>query len=288
MSLILSARAKINLSLDILGLLPGGYHRLETVMQSLTLHDRLEFTAAEDGIMVSCDSPEVPAGAGNLVYRAAVLMQQAGGTGLGVRINLHKEIPVAAGLAGGSADAAAALLGLNRLWDLNLPLSKLMELGARLGSDVPFCLEGGTVLARGRGEQLATLPALPSMGVVLVKPPLAVSTADVYRGYDRSPSVGERYTPALVQAINRGDFPGICFAMGNALEGITNCMHPIISVLKESLRAAGATGVLMSGSGPTVFGLAQDSGTARRIAGRLRVPAGTRIIVTETHNALRL
>lgn len=287
MSLILPAQAKINLSLDILGLLPGGYHRLETVMQSLTLHDRLEFTSAADGIMVSCDSPEVPAGPGNLVYRAAELMQrQAGGVGAGVHIHLHKEIPVAAGLAGGSADAAAALLGLNKLWGLNWPLAKLIELGAQLGSDVPFCLAGGTMLARGRGEQLATLPALPSMGVVLLKPPLAVSTAEVYHGYDRCPAVRERYTPALVQAVNRGDFYGICATLGNALEVVTTSRHPVVSELKESLRAAGAAGVLMSGSGPTVFGLGQDLGAARRIADRLRVPAGTLIMVTETHQAI--
>jgi 4-diphosphocytidyl-2-C-methyl-D-erythritol kinase len=284
--LILPAWAKINLSLDILGLLPGGYHRLETVMQSLTLHDRLEFITVADGIIVSCDSPEVPAGPGNLVYRAAELMQQASGTRSGVHIHLQKEIPVAAGLGGGSADAAAALLGLNRLWGLNWPLAKLIELGAQLGSDVPFCLAGGTMLARGRGEQLAALPALPPMGVVLVKPPLAVSTAKVYRGYDRCPAVRERYTPSLVQAVNRGDFFGICATLGNALEVVTTGMHPVISELKESLRAAGAAGVLMSGSGPTVFGLGQDLGAARRIAGSLRVPAGTLIIVTETHQAI--
>jgi 4-diphosphocytidyl-2-C-methyl-D-erythritol kinase len=282
MSFVLPARAKINLSLDILGLLPGGYHRLETVMQSLAWHDRLLFSTKSEGVTFSCDSKHVPSGQDNLVCRAAALVQKESGLKRGAHIHLEKRIPVAAGLAGGSADAAATLLGLNRLWGLNWPEEKLLEMGARLGSDVPFCLVGGTVLARGRGELLTSVPPLPPMGVILVKPPINVSTADVYHNYDRRRVEQKQYTPNLIAAIKNNDFEGICRSLGNALEVVTISMHPIIDNLKKALLAAGAAGVLMSGSGPTVYGLAANFETARKIAGQLVPPAGTEVIATWT------
>ena len=187
---------------------------------------------------------------------------------------------MAAGLAGGSADAAATLLGLNRLWSLNWSGERLMDLGAQLGSDIPFCLVGGTVLARGRGELLEALPSLPPLGVILVKPPVAVSTPDVYGNYDRWQVAQKSYTPDLVLAVKEGDFKGVCRSLGNALEEVTIRMHPVIASLKDALLAAGAAGVLMSGSGPTIFGLAANPEAAREIAGQLILPAGTEVITT--------
>lgn len=282
MSFVLPARGKINLSLDVLGLLPGGYHRLETVMQSLVLHDRLSFLPDSKGITFSCDNSQVPIGQDNLVCRAATLVQQVSGVKTGARIHLEKRIPVAAGLAGGSADAAATLLGLNRLWSLNWSGERLMDLGAQLGSDIPFCLVGGTVLARGRGELLEALPSLPPLGVILVKPPVAVSTPDVYGNYDRWQVAQKSYTPDLVLAVKEGDFKGVCRSLGNALEEVTIRMHPVIASLKDALLAAGAAGVLMSGSGPTIFGLAANPEAACEIAGQLILPAGTEVITTQT------
>lgn len=177
--LILEARAKINLALDVLYKRSDGYHEVAMVMQSVALADRVCFCEQAEGIVVSTNIPELDSPA-NLAYRAAVLIVNTCGVRRGVHITLEKRIPLAAGLAGGSTDAAAVLTGLNQLWSLGLTLERLEELAATLGSDVPFCLQGGTVLATGRGEALTPLPALPHSWVVLAKPPVDVSTAWVY------------------------------------------------------------------------------------------------------------
>ncbi|MDD2553302.1 MAG: 4-(cytidine 5'-diphospho)-2-C-methyl-D-erythritol kinase [Desulfotomaculaceae bacterium] len=281
MTITAVARAKINLTLDILGQRPDGYHEVEMVMQSIELHDSIEFTSAGRGIILAVEGADLDPGPDNLVCRAAELLRRRGKIKSGVKIRLVKAIPVAAGLGGGSANAAAALKGLNELWETRLSLSELMSLGAQLGSDVPFCLLNGTALATGRGEQLEQLPPCPRLGLVLVKPQLSVSTASVYRAYTPGPGVNRPDNRAMISAIRDKDISSIAQNLANALESVTTRMHPEIERVKAKLIQAGALGVLMSGSGPTVFGLAADQETARAIADRYK-SAGEEVFVTAT------
>jgi 4-diphosphocytidyl-2-C-methyl-D-erythritol kinase len=262
------ARAKINLVLDVLGKRPDGYHEVKTVMQSVALHDRLEFSPGTEGIKLSVIGSDLPLDETNLVYRAAELIRSQAGIRRGVNVLIKKNIPVAAGLGGGSADAAATLVALNKMWRTGYSLSELMRLGEQLGSDVPFCLLGGTALARGKGEQLTPLSPCPECGLVLVKPPVNVSTALVYRAF--KPELIEKKPDcrAVVENIKNGNITGIANNLANALEPVTVQMHPQIAVIKAKLMAAGALGALMSGSGPTVFGLAPDPESARKVAAR--------------------
>jgi len=262
------ARAKINLVLNVLGKRPDGYHEVKTVMQSVALHDRLEFSPGTGGIKLSVAGGDIPPGKENLVYRAAELVRTQTGIRQGVNVLIKKAIPVAAGLGGGSADAAATLVALNKMWQTGYSLSELMRLGEQLGADVPFCLLGGTALAGGKGEQLEPLPSCPGLGLVLVKPPIGVSTAEVYRAF--RPELVEKKPDcrAMVKNLKEGNIAGIAANLANALEPVTVKMYPQIAVIKEKLLAAGALGALMSGSGPTVFGLARDPEAARAIAAR--------------------
>jgi len=285
------ARAKINLTLEILGRRPDGYHEIETVLQTLALHDRLVFSPAKDGVFLTCDHPEVPAGEDNLAHRAARLLMEETGKKAGAKIYLEKRIPVAAGLAGGSADAAAALKGLNSLWGTGLTPGELMALGARLGADVPFCLAGGTALARGKGEALETLPPLRGLGVVLVKPAFGVSTAQAYRLYDQqSGGAGARPAPpderpdrqAMLAAVAKKDAGQIGRLLNNVFEPVIAGVYPEIAQIKKALLEAGALGACLSGSGPTVFGLWADEAQARQAAGRLPGRPGWTVLVTAT------
>lgn len=278
----IKAHAKINLSLDILGLRPDGFHNLSTIMQSLELHDVLEVDPTRNGgIAVECNDPEVPRGLGNIVFKAAELMKKEYGCSRGARIYINKNIPVAAGLAGGSTDAAAVLKALDRLWDLDIGQDNLLRLGEKIGSDVPFCLIGGTVAAAGRGEELTPLPACRGWGVVLVKPPFGFSTARAYSLYDTLPGGPHPDSEALAEAVRRRDMRGVAGLLGNVLERVTASVHPEILEIKKALISAGAAGALMSGSGPTVFGLCSGLDEARLVASRLKLP-GCRIIATET------
>ncbi len=277
----IEARAKINLSLDVLGTRPDGYHEILSVMQPLELHDILVVRALEKEIRVESDHPEVPEGPGNIVYRAAMAVRREYGRGGGAGIFIHKKIPVAAGLAGGSADAAAALGALNRLWGLGAALEDLIRLGETIGSDVPFCLLGRTALVGGKGEVLTPLPPFSGFGVVLVKPPFGVSTAEIYSLYDSFPAGPGPDTGAVVRALEKRDLNTLAALMGNVLEKVTASLHPEITEIKRSLMAAGAAGALMSGSGPTVFGLCASPADARMVASRLKLP-GCRVIVTST------
>lgn len=275
------AHAKINLTLDVLGKLPDGYHKIRTVMQSLELHDTLEIYEGSQGITLSSDSKVIPLGPDNLVYKAARLLQEHSGLERAVHIHIKKRIPVAAGLGGGSANAAAALLGLNRFWELGLSPEELMELGGKIGADVPFCIMGKTALAEGKGEKLTSLPSPPPMGVVLVKPGFGVSTAQVYKLFDRLSSVPGPYTDSMIKALKRGKIEDIVSCLGNALEPVTAGMYSKIRKIKSLLKKAGAMGVEMSGSGPTVFGLTISIDAAREVAHRLEVK-DMDIIVTHT------
>lgn len=282
------AKAKINLTLDILDRRPDGYHEIETVMQTLQLHDYVAFSPAEGGIFLTCDHPEVPAGEDNLVHRAARLLIEYTGKKGGAKIHLQKNIPVAAGLAGGSADAAAALKGLHRLWGLGLTAGELMVLGARLGADVPFCLSGGTALARGKGEALEPLPRLQGLGVVLVKPPFGVSTARAYQLYDQmggDARPDQRDRPdnrAMLAAVAKKDAGAIGRLLANVFEPVIAGVYPEIRDIKKGLLEAGALGASLSGSGPTVFGLWTNKEQAQKAAGRLKVRPGHTVLVTAT------
>ena len=278
----LAAHAKINLALDILGKRSDGYHEVEMIMQAVGLHDSVELAVQENGISLECDRIDLPCDRTNLAFRAAELLQAECGVQTGVHMFLTKRIPLAAGLAGGSSDAAAVLRGLNILWKLGLSFGDLERLAARLGSDVPFCLRGGTALATGRGEILTPLPDFAGIGVVLANPPLQVATAWVYRQYS---SAAEGRRPDILhmrEAIGRGDLPAVAACMGNRLESVTLPTYPQLEIIKKAFSRAGACGVLMSGSGPTVFALAPDGTTAARLAGQACLPEDVAVYITET------
>ncbi len=255
----LIARAKINLYLEILGSRPDGYSEVAMVLQSIQLADRVQLKCRPHGIHLTCDRPEVPADARNLAYQAAELLQKECRAAGGVEIHLEKQIPVAAGLAGGSADAAAVLVGLNQLWGLGLTVGELQSLAARLGSDIPFCIQGGTQLATGRGEVLEPLADWEGIPVLLAKPKhLGVSTAWAYQAFrSRQESLGPALPtlPQVLAALSRQDPLALARSLRNDLEQVVLPEYAIVGELRQSLLAAGALGSLMSGSGPTVFGI---------------------------------
>ncbi|GAV15961.1 4-(cytidine 5'-diphospho)-2-C-methyl-D-erythritol kinase [Paenibacillus sp. chi10] len=265
------APAKINLLLDVLRKREDGYHDVEMVMTMVDLADRLEMEELpRDTIIISSQAGYIPLDEKNLAFQAAKLIKERYEVKQGVYIHLDKKIPVAAGLAGGSSDAAATLRGLNRLWKLGIPDEELQVLGAELGSDVPFCVTGGTAIARGRGEALEMIEQPPQCWVVLAKPPINVSTADVY-GRLRASQITEH--PSLDQmrrAIQIQSFQGVCESLGNVLEDVTLPLHPEVQQLKDAMLRLGAEGVLMSGSGPTVFGLVSKESKIARIYNGLR------------------
>ena len=281
-SLTLKAYAKINLGLEVLGKRPDGYHEVAMIMQSVSLHDTVILSLQEADITLICDRPELPCDNGNLAFRAADLLRREFGVARGVRIELTKRIPLAAGLAGGSTDAAAVLKGLSRLWRLALSPAELEQLAARLGSDVPFCLWGGTSLATGRGEVLTPLPDFDGHGVVLANPPLQVSTAWVYGNYRRPTGDRRRDIHVLRRSIEQQDFLAVADTLFNDLETVTVPAYPQVADIKAQLLQAGAAGVLMSGSGPTVFALTPDSGAAAELAGRTALGADVAVFIAET------
>lgn len=268
--LYVKAPAKINLTLDVLQKRPDGYHEVEMIMTTVDLADRIGLEPRTDGqiCIISADR-YVPDDHRNLAYQAAKLLKDTYKIQEGVSITLEKKIPVAAGLAGGSSDAAATLKGLNELWDLKLTADQLAEHGAKIGSDVSFCVYGGTALATGRGEQIQELPAPPNCWIILAKPSIGVSTADVY-GSLKVNEVVHPNTKEMIRAIREKDYVLMCNTMGNALESVTLKMHPEVSMIKEHMMKFGADAVLMSGSGPTVFGVVQHESRVNRIYNGLR------------------
>jgi 4-diphosphocytidyl-2-C-methyl-D-erythritol kinase len=268
--LLVKAPAKINLSLDVLNKRPDGYHEVEMIMTTIDLADRLELSLLDnDKIMIQSQNRFVPDDQRNLAYQAAQLLKDRYQVKKGVVISIDKSIPVAAGLAGGSSDAAATLRGLNKLWGLGLTLDELAELGAEIGSDVSFCVYGGTALAKGRGEIITELPAPPTCWVILAKPFIGVSTADVYRRLDAN-NIDHPNTQAMINSIYEGDYDQVCKNVGNVLESVTLNLHPEVALIKEQMKRFGADAVLMSGSGPTVFGLVRHDSRLHRIYNGLR------------------
>ena len=280
------ARAKINLTLDVLGTRPDGYHQVEMIMQSLEIHDLITVSHPHpgensNGISLTGEGEGVPWDESNLAYRAAAALFQRAGYRGGVDIHINKVIPVAAGLAGGSADAAATLKALNQWGEFGYSLEQLMEIGATLGSDIPFCLLQGTALAQGRGEKLTPLPPLPSFWVVLAKPPVGVSTAEVYKGFSLARVINKPDTKGLIKALEKGQREVIPGYINNVLETVTIPWHPVIEKIKQKMLRAGALGALMSGSGPTVYALTDTEERAIDVAKAARGLVD-QVLVTKT------
>ncbi len=270
MRLLIKAPAKINLSLDVLHKRSDGYHEVEMVMTTIDLADRLELVPLEENaIKILSQNRFVPDDQRNLAYQAAQVLKEKLNIKKGVAISIDKVIPVAAGLAGGSSDAAATLKGLNSLWNLGLSLEELAEIGSEIGSDVSFCVYGGTALATGRGEKIQHIPSPPSCWVILAKPTIGVSTADVYQNLDLK-NIQHPNTQGMISALEQRSYEGICENLGNVLESVTLKMHPEVTQIKNQMERFGADSVLMSGSGPTVYGLVHHESRLHRIYNGLR------------------
>ncbi len=266
----LKAHAKINLGLDVIRKREDGYHELRMIMQTVYLHDRIYIKSTRaPGIRVKTNLGFLPADANNLVYQAAQLLMEEFSVGEGIFIDLEKHIPVAAGLAGGSADAAAVLTGVNRLFSLGLTREELMQRGVKIGADVPYCLMRGTALAEGIGERLTKLQQPPECTVLLAKPPLHVSTKFVYSNLKLDERTAHPDIDGQIAALERGDLKGLAAGMGNVLETVTIPAYPVIAQIKESMMEDGAVCALMSGSGPTGFGLFDDEQKAAAAKTRL-------------------
>lgn len=264
------APAKINLTLDVLYKRPDDFHEVEMVMTTVDLADRIWLRSRADGqIVIKTVDHFIPNDQRNLAYQAAELIMKNFNIKEGVEITIEKSIPVAAGLAGGSSDAAATLRGLNRLWNLGLSLDELAALGSQIGSDISFCVHGGTALATGRGEKIQKLPSPPNCWVVLAKPAISVSTASIYGNLklDQSPHPD---TLAMIEALKNKDYKKMCETLGNVLEPVTMSLYPEVGLLKEQMKKFGADAVLMSGSGPTVFGFVDNEARVRRIYNGLK------------------
>ncbi len=265
----LSAYAKINLTLEVLGRRPDGYHDIASVVQTIDLADTLSF--AENGeLRLLCETP-VLASTDNLVVRAAVLLRDVTGCSKGARIRLDKAIPLAAGLGGGSSDAAATLVGLNELWGLNLPLSRLVRVASELGSDVPFFLIGGTALVEGRGERVTPLPSLPDISVVLLKPPLDIpnKTARLFGALAEADFTPGQWTQRLVSLLHQGGSPAGS-KLFNVFERAAYAFYPGLDGYRQQFLAAGAAMVHLAGAGPTLFALVNDESQGEELYQRIR------------------
>ncbi len=285
----LKALAKINLGLDVLGRRENGYHDVRMVMQSIYLYDEVKLEkTAEQGITVVSNLSFLPTGDGNIAYKAARLLKEEFQITEGIKITLNKHIPVAAGLAGGSSNAAAVLFGMNRMFRLGLSQKELMERGVRLGADVPYCIMRGTVLAEGIGEKLSVLPAMPKCTVLIAKPPVSVSTKVVYEALDAKEITEHPDIDGIIKGLKNNSLKEVAACMGNVLEDVTIPMHPVIKQIKQEMKSAGALNAMMSGSGPTVFGLFESRAAAREAQRRIREKSLTRqVYVTSIHSVRR-
>lgn len=265
------AYAKINLGLDVIGRLENGYHEVRMIMQSINLYDKVSVTRNKTGrINVKTNLTFLPTGPDNLVYRAAAMLIEEFGIQDGVDIDLYKFIPVAAGMAGGSTDAAAVLKAVNKIFGLRLDDGALMERGAKLGADIPYCIMGGTALAEGIGERLTPLPKCPHFYLVIAKPGISVSTKMVYGSLRLDDTIIHPDTEGIIEAITNKDVEGIADRLCNVLESVTVKEYPVIQDIKAEMIRYGALNSLMSGSGPTVFGIFTDENKAKECNEYLR------------------
>jgi len=258
------AMGKINLTLDVINKRADGYHNLKMVMQTVELHDVLELKKLENGITVLCENSLVPTNDSNIAFKAANALCEYTDRKLNVAIHIEKNIPVSAGMAGGSSDAAAVLKGMNELFGLNLKKDELLKIGKTIGADVPYCLCGGTMLAEGIGDILTPLDPLNGVNIVLVKPRIEVSTAWVFKNFKESDVLERPDTDALINALKKNDLRTIGSKLSNVLESVTVRANPVIDEIKSKLLDCGAIGSLMSGSGPTVFGIFEDYSSAQK------------------------
>ncbi|MBR5178700.1 MAG: 4-(cytidine 5'-diphospho)-2-C-methyl-D-erythritol kinase [Lachnospiraceae bacterium] len=255
--------AKINLGLDVLGILPNGYHELKMIMQTITLSDNLFFEKRKDNrIILKTNLPFLPVNEKNIVYQAVKLFMETLHISSGIYCTVTKHIPVAAGMAGGSGNAAAALKAMDALFGTKLSADELASLGVKLGADVPYCLMGNTALAEGIGDVLTPLPAPPKAKVLIVKPMVSVSTKEVYTNLVLDENTKHPDIDACISAIRSGSLKDLCDNLGNVLEDVTVKLHPCIAEIKSKMIELGADGSLMSGSGPSVFGLFADEAKA--------------------------
>lgn len=260
------AFAKINLSLDVLGKLDNGYHSVKMVMQSVSVFDIVTVKKIKSGIELSTNLPYLPIDSKNLAYRAAEeFFKHTNITNCGVSIDISKRIPVGAGLAGGSSNAAAVLKAMNKLFETKLPLKVLCKIGVNIGADVPYCILGGTRLAEGIGEKLSSLPRIPKCGILLVKPPFSISTKSAYEKVDSSQNLYHPDTEKIICGLKDQDLSVIISGMNNVLESVIAEEHSVISEIKDDLLKNGAIAAQMSGSGPTVFGIFNTYDEARKI-----------------------
>lgn len=272
-NLRLKAYGKINLGLDVVRRREDGYHEVRMIMQTVGIYDMIDlFRTAEAGIRVETNLYYLPNDNNNLVYKAAKLLMDEFHIQEGVFIKLQKFIPVAAGMAGGSSDAAAVLFGVNKMFRLGLSLEELMERGVKIGADVPYCLMRGTVLAEGIGEKLTKLPPVPQCQILIAKPPISVSTKYVYENLHANELKPEEHPDidAIIEGIQQKDLHKIAGKLGNVLEKVTIQEYPVIQSIKECMMELGAVGSLMSGSGPTVFGLFENPRLAAQAYEELR------------------
>lgn len=256
-SIELKSRAKINLSIDVLGKRDDGYHLVEMIMQTIDLYDVIKIKQLDtNDVVIKSNSSHIPLDNNNIVYKAIELLRQRFNINKGIEVFIEKNIPVAAGMAGGSSNAAAVLVGLNKLWKLNLTEQELQELGLKLGADVPYCISGKTALAEGIGEKLSYIKGLPkNISILICKPNLFVSTKDVYQGLDLNNTENRPNNKLLIECLEKGDIDSLSKNMSNVLENVTSKIHKEINEIEEIMMANSALGSMMSGSGPTVFGL---------------------------------
>lgn len=285
----LKALAKINLGLDVLGRRENGYHDVRMVMQTIYLYDDviLEKTK-EPGIHLETNLPYLPVDENNIAYKAARILMDEFDIQTGMNIRLRKFIPVSAGMAGGSTNAAAVLFGMNRMFDLQLSEQQLKDRGVKLGADVPYCIMRGTVLAEGIGEILTPLSPMPKCYVLIAKPGISVSTKTVYEKFDALTEVPHPDIDGLIQGLDVGDLRRVAASMGNVLEGVTIGEYPVIEEIKNVMKQEGALNAMMSGSGPTVFGIFADRRTAKKACYAIREKKLARqIYLTNIHNTRR-
>ena len=285
----LKALGKINLGLDVLGRRENGYHDVRMVMQTVYLYDRIIMKKSKTpGIRLETNLYYLPVNENNLAYQAAQMLMDEFHIEEGVSIQLDKHIPVAAGMAGGSSNAAAVLFGMNRMFSLGLSQKELMERGVKLGADVPYCIMRGTVLAEGIGEILTPLSPMPKCYVLIAKPAISVSTKMVYEKLDSHEIEDHPDIDGILAGLKAGDLKKVAGSMCNVLERVTVDAYPVIDQIKKMMIKEGALNAMMSGSGPTVFGIFEEKATARKAADAIRDARLTKqVYVTNIHNARR-
>ncbi|MGN0421259.1 MAG: 4-(cytidine 5'-diphospho)-2-C-methyl-D-erythritol kinase [Lachnospiraceae bacterium] len=285
----LKALGKINLGLDVLGRRDNGYHDVRMVMQTVYLYDQIKIERTkEPGIQLSTNLFYLPVNENNLAYQAANLLMEEFQISEGVKITLDKHIPVAAGMAGGSSNAAAVLFGINQMFSLGLSQKELMERGVTLGADVPYCIMRGTVLAEGIGEILTPLPDMPKCYILIAKPPISVSTKMVYEKLDAHEIQEHPDIDGILHGLENQDLQQIASCMGNVLEKVTIEEYPVIEEIKSVMKDNGALNAMMSGSGPTVFGIYDDKQQAKNAASKIKkLQLAKQVYVTNIHNARR-